>query len=495
MEDGVPSGDEDLPNLTHPGNGELSVISPAPLRRFETILAFAALFAVAWPVVFGVRPRRGIVAGLLSLTVLVQMQVEGFRWQMIPLYLAAVGLAIGDIFFLERTFVWSSRVLRGVLGLVGLTVAFSLPIILPVPEIPVPSGPDGIGTMTVHLVDRSRQETYGPTPGGPRELSVQVWYPASSEEGDRAVWSEDWQVVAPAIAMNLGFPSWFLDHTRYSLSHSVIDAPVAAGTFPVVVFSHRWEGVRTGTLNQAEHLASNGYIVIAADHTYISAATVLADGDVAHQDPAVLPDPATTDETTYSEAAVELVATMSADLVSILDELDRGAAGSFSRLVASADLNRVGVYGHGAGGGAAIKTCLEDERCDAVLGMDAWVEPLTERDLQQTMLRPALYMRSDETVNTQNDALLQGIAGRGSSVTYLVAVEGTTSNDFTMTPLISPVGEQLGLKGPIPAGRVIPIVDNYLLGFFDVFLLGTGPASLDSVTFPEANVSVIDHSG
>ena len=57
---------------------------------------------------------------------------------------------------------------------------------------------------------------------------------------------------------------------------------------------------------------------------------------------------------------------------------------------------------------------------------------------------------------------------------------------------MSPVANQLGLKGPIPTGRVIPIVDNYLLGFFDVFLLGTGSAALDSVTFPEVSVSVIE---
>jgi hypothetical protein len=71
------------------------------LRRFELILAVATVFAVGWPVVFGVRPRRGIVAAMLSVALLVQLQVEGFRWQMIPLYLVAVGLAIGDVFFLD----------------------------------------------------------------------------------------------------------------------------------------------------------------------------------------------------------------------------------------------------------------------------------------------------------------------------------------------------------------------------------------------------------
>jgi hypothetical protein len=124
--------------------------------------------------------------------------------------------------------------------------------------------------------------------------------------------------------------------------------------------------------------------------------------------------------------------------------------------------------------------------------MDPWVEPLTERDLRLTMRRPALYMRSEEWADTPNDALLGGIAARGASVTYWLGIEGTAHNDFLMTPLVSPLAAQFNLKGPIPAGRVIPIIDNYLEGFFDVFLLGTGSAALDSVTFPEVSVTVID---
>ena len=175
------------------------------MRSFETILAFAALFAVGWPVVFGSRPRRGIVAATISVALLAQIQIEGFRWQMIPLYLVAVGLAAGDVFFLERRLEWSSRLVRGILGTVGLVLAAFLPVALPVPEIPAPSGPAGIGTMTVDLIDRSRDEPYGERPGGPRELTAQVWYPATPDQGgERAVWSLDWEVVAPAISRNIG---------------------------------------------------------------------------------------------------------------------------------------------------------------------------------------------------------------------------------------------------------------------------------------------------
>lgn len=462
------------------------------MRRLELVLLFAAALAIFWPVVFGVRPRRGLVAIVLLVALVAQIQFEGLRWQMIPLYVAGVALAVGDVFFLERRLDWSSRFLRALLGTVGLILAGLLPVVLPVPELPTPSGPEPIGTMTVQLIDRERDEPYGRHAGAPREFVAQIWYPAAEADGDRVPWSLDWEVVSPAISREMGLPSWFWNQTGYTLSHATAAAPIAPGTFPVLIYSHGSGGMRANTLNQIEHLVSNGYIVVAPDHTHIAVATVLEDGEVVFEDPDALPDPETVGEDAYAEAATQLVDTIAGDLVTVLDGLEAGADGPFAEIAGAVDLNRVGVYGHTAGGGAAIKVCLADDRCGAVLGMDPWVEPLAESDLQLTMTKPALYMRSEAWVGTDDDGLLSGIAARGENITYSVGIEGANGNDFLLTPLMTPLASRFGLKGPIPAGRVIPIVNNYLRGFFDVFLLDTGSAALDSVTFEEVDVTVFD---
>jgi len=476
----------------HSDGVSLSVF--AQLRRLELIILFAAVFAVGWPSVFGVRPRRGLVALALSAALFAQLQFEGFRWQMIPLYLVAAGLTVGDILFIERSLDWSRRVLRALLGAVGLGLVVLLPIVIPVPELPPPSGPEDLGTFTVELIDRSRDELYGDPAGGPREFMAQVWYPARSTDGEPAVpWSVDWEIVAPAIAREMGLPSWFWNHTGYTASHAHESAPEVAGTFPVLVYSHGWSGIRTNTLNQIEHLVSNGYIVIAPDHSFAAVATVLEDGDVIYKDPDAIPEPGTVPEIEYKDAVTNLVGVIADDLVTVVTELEEGETGAFGSLADAIDLNRIGFYGHSAGGGAAIKVCLEIERCRAVLAMDPWVDGLTESDLQQTMTRPALYMRSDDWVDTPNDGLLRGIAARGESITYLVHIEGAWHNDFLMTPLMTPLASQFGLKGPIPASRVILAINNYLRGFFDVFLLETGTAALDAVTYEEVDVAVVDH--
>ena len=463
------------------------------MRPFELIIVFASGFAIGWPAVFGVRPRRGLVALTMAAALFVQLQFEGFRWQMIPLYLVVVGLAIGDVLYIDRTLDWSRRVLRTLLGTVGLGLVALLPALLPVPELPPPSGPDPIGTFTVQLVDRSRAETYGGRAGEPREFVAQAWYPARTSDSNPPIpWSEDWEIVAPALAREMGLPSWFWNHTRHTPSHARESANVATGTFPVLIYSHGWGGMRTNTLNQIEHLVSNGYIVIAPDHTYAAVATVFEDGEVLYKDPEAIPDPAGVPESEYTDSVSNLVETIAGDLITVLTELEEGETGAFSYLAASIDLNRIGVYGHSAGGGAAIKVCLEMEQCGAVLAMDPWVEALTERDLQLTMSRPALYMRSEDWVNSPNDGLLRGIAARGESITYLVGIEGAWHNDFLMTPLMTPLASQFGLRGPIPASRVILAINNYLRGFFDVFLLDTGSAALDSVTYEEVDVAVVD---
>ncbi len=459
-------------------------------------MVYGEVFAVAWAAIFGVRTRRGIAAGLLIALFVVHWRSEGLRWQMIPLYGAAIGLAIGDVLAVERRLEWFRRISRGIFGLAGIGLAMVIPLVLPVPELPVPPGPERIGTVTVELADAEREEIFGQGVGGPRELVAQVWYP-SLEAPDVApqLWSEDWDVVAPGMAELLGLPGWFFSYTRYVDSHGLPSTPIAPGIFPVIVYSHDWARFRTVALQQIETLVSNGYMVVALDHTYAAVATRFDNGDVVVLDPAALPEESEVPADVYQTATQNLLTTFAADVTTVVDALEPGADGPFGALAASADVTRLGVYGHGVGGGGALGFCLEDERCDAVLGLDPWVQPLPADVLATSATKPALYMRSDPERGTENDAILRGVAERSEATTYWIGVDGASTNDFDAAPLISPFADRFGLKGPIPAGRILPIIDRYLTGFFDVYLLDIGPAALETASFPEVSVEVIRPDG
>lgn len=462
------------------------------MRAFETYLAIGCAVAIVWPALFGVRTRRGIVVGVLVVLVGLQLRVEGYRWQLLSLFVLAVGLAVGDVITIERDLPWFRRIGRGVFGLVGLGLVIAPAILLPVPELPLPSGPLAIGTTSVEIVDPEREELYGERPGGRRRITVQVWYPAEPVEGqDPQPWVPDIDVVGPALAGRIGAPGFFFGHVRHSDSHSYPSAPPLEGSFPLIVYSHGWAGFRTNALDQIENLVSQGYIVIAPDHTHGAVATLL-DGEVVPYDPLALRPPEATPEGRV-EAVATVLDTYAGDVVTILDEIEEGEGGAFGPLSASMALDTVGVWGHGLGGGAALQVCLLDDRCDAVAGLDPWVESLPDRVLATTATRPMLFLRSDPWRGVTNDAVLRGVADRSQTLTYWVDVLGADHADLIATPLFSPVADRLGMRGPIDGRRMVGITHRYLTGFFDRFLLDTGSAALDTADFPEVDVELIDN--
>jgi dienelactone hydrolase len=430
------------------------------VRPLEIVLVAAVVLGIILVGMPG--RRRGVAAGVVAVALAAQFVVEGPRWQLWPVWVAAFVIVIID---LAR----SPGEARPGVGryataiLVGLVVV-ALPLLLPIPDLPAPDGGRTVGTQTFELVDDARSEPYGPATG-PRRIMVQAWYP-TDDVGEYGSWESEAEYRAEPLARYLGLPSWFLSHARYTTTASVEGASPAGSGLPVVVYSHGWRGYRTVAVDQAERLASHGFLVLAPDHTHGAIATRFEDGTVAEWDPSALPEEDEVSAAAYTDARELLVETYAGDLALVLDAVEDGRLGDVG---AVADLATVGVYGHSTGGGAAVRFCLTDDRCDAVAGHDAWVEPLPA-DLRSTALAvPALFQRSDGWRGTPNDSMLRSIADT-APIAYWQGIVGAEHFDFTVMPFFSPAAAWIGLKGPIPADRVVPIVSDQLLGFMDLHL-------------------------
>ncbi len=453
------------------------------------MLAGFCAAAVAWPAIFGVRSRRGLVlVGSLG-TVTAQLLLEGFRWQLVPLYIVALALGLGDLLSMERRLPWWRRVSRPALGLIGVGMMCLLPASLPVPRLPTPTGDLAVGTATIELSFPERDDPYGPEPGThPRRLAVQVWYPALTDGRAPAPWTPDLDLIGPRLSRRLGFPGFFLSHTVYSLGNARPLANPLPGSFPVILYSHDYADFRTVALNQLEALASRGYFVIAPDHAHLALVSRFPDGSVVEFDPSALASDL--DDVARLERGRDLEEVMKDDLVGILDALAL-AAGPFGELASHADVGRVGAFGRGAGGGVAVWLCVTDPRCRGAAGFNPWVGPLPDRVAAEPTSLPMMFMRSEEAVGTANDGRLRGLAERSEGTAYWIGIAGTESNDFVMAPLFSPVAERLGMKGPIPAERIVPIIDRFLAGFFDHTLLDAGAAAIERNPFPEVSLEII----
>jgi hypothetical protein len=252
------------------------------------------------------------------------------------------------------------------------------------------------------------------------------------------------------------------------------------------VYSHGWNGFRTVNQNQSEALASHGYVVAAVDHTYAAMVTVFDDGRVALNNPALLPDGP--QDAAYFRAAGEVEATFAADVSFVLDQLARVDSGEIaSPLAGRLDLERAGLYGHSTGGGAVVVACQLDARCRAGLGLDAWLEPLSEAAMGTPLARPFLFMRSEVWASGENDARLERLVAGRAAPAYTLTVLGTRHYDFTLMPLLTPLAPALGLKGPLEGRRAMAVISDYLVAFFDHYLKGTHQPLLDgpSDEYPE----------
>ena len=449
-----------------------------------TLVVFSAITCVAvFSKSISPKVKFKVFPVVIAINAVVQFVFEGFRWQLWPVYFV-VGV------FLMLAVIDSWKNVRGgiftfsaIIGLILVIVSVLAMAAFPLPIFQT-TGQYQVGTIIYHLVDEKRTEMYGPEPGGPREIVVQVWYPAELlEDSKRAKWMADMEQAAPAIADWIEMPSFILDHLVYAEAGAYVDAPMIAGTekFPVLVFSHGYGGFKEQNIFQTEELASHGYVVVAINHTYGAILTVFPDGRIADLDPATLPNNVTDEE--YIVAANLLMEQWAGDIGFVLDEMEKlnvsDPDGLFTNRL---DLNMVGVFGHSTGGGATVEFCGIDSRCVAALGMDTYVKPVHMEVLEAGIHQPMLLMKNENWVsrdNTGGNSPYYFLMTNTSTHFLELTIEGTKHFDFSALPLLSPLAVYFGIKGPIDGERVLEIINLYSVAFFDQYLKGEPQPILD----------------
>ncbi len=462
------------------------------MRSLEFILSVLALFSAATLFLpkFPDLWKSLILPILLGLAALGQILFEGFRWQLWPLLIAILLIILLALTKKESRWMKVFASLALILALISIAGA----VIFPVPD-PYPiTGPYQVGTREIHLIDPSRNEIYGTDPAAPREFMAQIWYPAQPDPADQqAQWMPAIKYAAPAIADKLNLPAFILGHLKYVLANAYLEAdPVQDGSlFPVLVFSHGWEGFKEQNIYQVEELASHGYVVIGLSHTYGSILTSFPDGRQFYTNQNALPDGVS--EEAYDQASNILVKQWAGDIGHLIDQLETpNQSFEFGFLSHILNLDKIGILGHSTGGGAAVEFCLTDERCQAIFGMDIWAEPALPEILTYNLTQPALSLLSEAWYSPnepdRNYDLLGTLAERAESNLDEIALIGTRHYDFTSLPLLTPLASQLGLKGPIPGTLGLEIINAESVAFFDKNLKGKTGIDLEEISdqYPEA---------
>ena len=383
------------------------------------------------------------------------------------------------------------------LGVLCLALWTAQRIVFPVFDFPAPAGSFAIGTVTYHWVDTTRREAFVSDSPGRRELMVQVWYPAETDESaPRTTYVDDPSLLLP-LAHLLHLPGFVFRHLKRIHTNAVEAAPVAAGqpAFPLIICSHGRGGYRQEDTWLVEELVSQGYIVAAIDHPYAASGVRFPDGRRVMYD-------ARMNERGFVDSKISFLAQDVSFTLNQLESINR--SDTHDLLTGHVDTGHTAVLGLSLGGMVGVQAAVCDERIKACLVMDVRVP---EEVLRDGLRQPAMFITRDpetmrlegwaeadvgETLTTMR-AAFHTLPGTG----YFVQAEGMFHQDFSDAPLLSPLASTLGLTGPIGYKRAHEITTGYSLAFFDSELKGRSEPLLKGASprYPEVQVETRAHPG
>ena len=369
-------------------------------------------------------------------------------------------------------------------------------------RLPVPTGPFGIGRVTVLYEDESRIEPLDPKLG-PRRILVNVWYPADAPASKGVATAEYLDVAAfervigaDGLKSQLG-ASYAMIKAGSVVTHAVVRAPFASSLrrSPVLIFSPGGGMISELYTSQLEDLASHGYVVAAITHSYDGFFAVFPDGSHVAYDSKRWPQQPSLE----GEANLNQLEWHADDIRVVLGELSR--APSTLPFSGRLDLAHVGAFGHSFGGIAAAHACQKDQRIRACLNQDGAVamqpyfpdargwgmdqpfmlieraqrmEPPSDQELAQMKLTRERVNEIRKRLDANRDRVLRA-TGKGA---YRVVLQRsvTTHTDFTdLQVLGAPTSDERETRE-----RIMAVVRDYTRAFFDRYLKGMRSPLLDA---------------
>jgi predicted dienelactone hydrolase len=175
---------------------------------------------------------------------------------------------------------------------------------------------------------------------------------------------------------------------------------MAPGRFPVVLYSPGAGDPRDWNVSLAENLASHGYVVITIDHTGDGPAVQFPDGHVVDNGPLLTAFAQAYQTGTTLAFFTKLMTARMADTTLVLNRLTTLPR----RLTNGMDTNRIGMFGHSAGGFTTANMMYTDPRIRAGINMDGTLEYNVQPNgtnlsevAQHGLNRPFLLMGNSST--------------------------------------------------------------------------------------------------
>ncbi|MFE3576371.1 alpha/beta hydrolase family protein [Lysinibacillus sp. NPDC059133] len=443
------------------------------MRFFEILLIVFNIFLFVWFIFAKNKSQRLLLIGFGNSAIITLLHgvIEGVRWQMIPAYtMTVVPLVILVIRLKSKPEEGGANkastaklITLSALSVIYSFVAVALPIIFPVFTFEKPKGPYKIGTVTYDWRDNQREENLTPESGDKRELMVQIWYPAdATAEGETVKYHSDGDVFAEAYSKVMDLPKLLFTTFGYIKTNAIKNVMISnqESSYPVLIFSHGFNGHKNQNTFQIEQLVSHGYIVVSIDHTYSSVVSIFSDGRVANY------VPQDSDSVTYWNEANEVWVE---DAKFVLDQVEKLAkADPDHRFTGRMDMQNIGMFGHSFGGATATQMVMRDSRIKAAINMDGF--PYGKRPVSAGELKkPFMVMTADEGTGTEDfGGLIEATLSKDKDVAqhknYWLQIKNMTHMGFSDFYSFLPLYEKM--EG-VNIRSAHHFINDYSLDFFD----------------------------
>jgi dienelactone hydrolase len=263
--------------------------------------------------------------------------------------------------------------------------------VIPFHDLPKPLGRYTIGTMIETWVDNDREEWFTEDDlDDVRRIVVQFWYPIDDGIGKYSPYMDQWKRRLGPISEQVEVNKALIHSIKDVKTNSYLNATMKKmdDKMPLIIFSHGLGGMRMQNTIQMEALASEGYFVLAIDHSYDANITLFEDGSSADF------RSASEGELTVQEfwdLRIPQINTRSDDVIFVLNQIE-SFIDSGDGFWNSIDMDRIGMMGHSFGGATAIITATRDDRLDACMALDGWIVPIESSYIQNGMKVPLLYI-------------------------------------------------------------------------------------------------------
>lgn len=452
-----------------------------------------------------------------------------YRWQMVPAYFISILMLLLPRFRKpnEKKTHWIKKLLFSGYVLLSLVI-FSLAVLFPKAfimfELPTPTGQYKVGIKDIHLIDKSRREVATDDTTDYREVMVRAWYPAEIEKNDTPEpFLREIEPVHQIFRRSIPIPAFILSHLKKIPSHSYLNARTAKSPekFPVLVFSHGNSFYASQNTLLMEHLASNGYVILAIDHPYQASWVKFPNGKIATYENGKMPEAPSQKEIDkamesikgyaktlaygphekyYNETKLMLhsedskindrIQIWADDVNFVVDELEKGKE-KLAQLANVVDLNQMGVFGMSLGGATAGKICSENSRFKAGINMDG--RQYGHGAIDYKLKKPFMMMNGDRRLDfssfleekwdenkplafEMNDYLLD----QSKDISYNIVIKNSTHGCFSDFLIMTQnFGSWTGFLGKIDPWEMKVFLDDYTLAFFDKHIKGFEEPILD----------------